>query len=270
MNKFMNFGFAALMAAGVVGAQDMVTVQEAPAGPEITAEAALMSAYVFRGQVYNNDFVIQPQLTLSQNDISFNIWGNYDLKDNVIGISTDFSELDLSVAYTLPVDINEMSFDVGLIHYTFPANGGPGGGFNAPSTTELFASVTVQSWADLAIPVIPSTTIFADVDEADGWYILFDIVVPYDVSEYLSVEGGFSAGWGNTSYNDYYFGTGQDGGWNDFNFYGNASYEVAPNVTASANLTYTVLEGGSIRDAADAIYESDQKLWCGVNIAYDF
>lgn len=275
MNKLMTVGLAALMAAGVASAQ--VMVQQPPANddsvPQITAEAALMSAYVWRGQVYNNDFVVQPQLTISQYDISFNIWANYDLIDNFIGINNDFSEIDFTLAYTLPVDINEVTFDIGLIHYNFPANAEIGGvpvGFNAQSTTELFATATVQSFRDLPIPVIPSLTLFGDVDEADGVYFLLDVVVPYDVSDELAVEGGIKVGYGNTTYNDYYFGDNQDAGLNDINFYGNASYAIADNLTASANLTYTMLEGGSIRDAADQIYESDQKLWCGVNIAYDF
>jgi outer membrane scaffolding protein for murein synthesis (MipA/OmpV family) len=290
MKKMMTVGFAALMVAGIAGAQgdvvmveqDVVMVEQVTVNdafrPEITAEAALMSAYVWRGQVYNNDAVFQPQLTIEQYGVSFNIWGNYDLGENVNGISSDFSEIDMSLAYSLPIDINEMAFDVGIINYDFPANGDPSGsgvGSNAKSTTELFISATVLSWQDY---VIPSVTLFGDIDEAEGTYFLFDIVAPYEVSEYLAVEGGFSAGYGNTAYNDYYFsnspGLGiastQDAGWNDFNFYGNATYVIEEGLTVSANLTYTMLEGGSIEDAADSIYESKDKFWGGVNIAYDF
>ena len=42
------------------------------------------------------------------------------------------------------------------------------------------------------------------------------------------------------------------------------------NLTASFNLTYTMLEGGSIGNAANAIYEAKEKFYGGVNIAYDF
>jgi len=275
MKKVMTVGMAALMAAGIAGAQDdVVMVGQAPAAdrarPEVTAEAALMSSYVWRGQVYNNDFVVQPQLTIEQYGVSFNIWGNYDLGKNTAGISGDFSEIDMSIAYALPIDINEMAFDVGIINYDFPANGETGVegiGFNAKSTTEIFASATVLSWKQY---VIPSVTMFGDIDEAHGTYFLFDIVAPYEISEFLAVEGGISAGYGNTSYNDYYFGGNQDAGWNDYNFYANASYVIQEGLTVSANVTYTMLEGGGIRDAAGSIYEAKQKLWGGVNIAYDF
>lgn len=263
MKKVMTVGFAALMAAGIAGAQDDMVMTGMPpadkAAPAVSAQVGLLNAYVWRGQVYNNDFVIQPQLTLSQYNFSFNVWGNKDLTQNYLGNNGQFSEIDLSLAYTLPIDVNEMSFDVGAINYNFPAGG--------DSTTELFASAIVQSWRDY---VIPSVTLYADIEQVRGIYALFDVNVPYEISDYLSVNGGVSIGWGNNTYNDYYWPLNdQKAGINDYNLYANASYELTESLTASANLTYTMLEGGSIKDSA-AVYESDSKLWGGVNIAYDF
>lgn len=266
MKKFMTIGMMAVLAAGVANAQnDVVMVGQAggsdASDPQITLETALVSAYVWRGQVYNNDFVAQPQLTLAQYGVSLNIWGNYDLKENISGNGGNFSEIDFSLAYSLPIDINELSFDVGLINYNFPNTPG------SQSTSEVFASVKVQSWKDY---VIPSVTVFGDIVEVHGTYVLFDVVAPYQVSDYLNVEAGISAGYGNTTYNSAYWTATADAGWNDYNFYGNASYEIIDGVTVSANLTYTMLEGGDVRDGAKASYEADNKLWCGVNIAYDF
>jgi len=288
MRKLMTMGMTAVMAAGIAGAEsDVVMVGQAPASDravtEVTAEAALVSAYVWRGQVYNNDFVVQPQITASYEGFSLNVWGNYDLGKSSNGTQNNFSELDLSVAYTLPLDLNDVSFDVGMINYSFPANGSDvpvAGGGTTPagsrSTTELFAKGTVTTLSDY---VIPSVTMFGSIREAKGMYMLFDVVAPYQVSDYLSVEGGASAGWGNTSYNDYYWGgvtvdgnaTGdRDKGFNDFNFYANASYEVLENLSVSANVTYTFLAGGEINNSSKLIYENNKKLWGGVNIAYDF
>jgi outer membrane scaffolding protein for murein synthesis (MipA/OmpV family) len=276
MNKMMTIGLVAVVAAGVASAENEVVMVGQAGGSDasqtkISTEVALVSSYVWRGQVYNNDMVVQPQITASQYGVSLNIWGNYDIGKNYQGTSSDFSEIDVSLAYTLPLDINQMSFDFGVINYIYPANGT--GGVGKPSTTELFGTATVLSWKKY---VIPSVTMFGDIDEANGVYFLFNVVAPYQISDYLSVEGGISAGYGNTSYNDYYFGqngngTGtQDAGINDYNFYGNASYEILDGLTVSVNLTYTMLEGGSIRSAAGTIYEAKEKLWGGVNVAYDF
>ncbi len=284
MKKAMVFGMVAALATGAaIAADDVVMVGQmggsGSSEPEVSAEAALVTAHVWRGQVYNNDLVFQPQLTIAHAGVSFNIWGNYDLGKNYAGIDYDFSEIDLSLAYTLPVNLDDVTFDIGVISYNYPANGdrpaGQEGGINKKSTTELFGTATLLTFKDY---VIPSVTLFGDIDEADGVYILFDIAAPYEVSDVLAVEGGISAGWGDTSYNDYYFNNApvpggqstQDKGFNDFNLYGSASYEILENLTASASVTYTWLSGGSIRNAGDARYESDSKLWGGVNIAYDF
>ena len=211
MKKAMIFGLVTVLAVGGAIAQNDVVMVDQMGGsgafqPEVTVEAALVSSHVWRGQVYNNDFVVQPQVTLSQYGVSLNVWGNYDLGKNMNGVSSDFSEIDFSLAYTLPLDINEVALDIGMIGYHFPANGT--GNTGSPSTTELFATATVLSWQDY---VIPSVTMFGDIDEADGVYLLFDLVAPYQISDYLAVEAGVSAGWGNTSYNDYYFGQNGDG-----------------------------------------------------------
>lgn len=272
MNKGMMIGFAALMAAGIAGAQDGMVVVGAPPAesrvePEVSIEAALMSSYVWRGQVYNNDAVMQPQITVSYYDFSVNVWGNYNFGKDCNGVSSDFSEIDFSLAYDVPVNISDMALTVGAIHYTFPNT-------MAESTTEVFATGTITTFEDLVVPVIPSVSVFGDVDEAKGVYVLFDVNVPYEIGDYIVVRGGVSAGYGNTSYNDYYFQNGaastQDAGWNDYNFYGVADYEVMENLTASLSLTYTMLEGGSIEDAARNIYDAKEKFYGGVNIAYDF
>jgi outer membrane scaffolding protein for murein synthesis (MipA/OmpV family) len=270
MKKAMIFGIGAVLVTGIAHAQDgMVMVGQGGSDAsevQVTAEAALVSSHVWRGQVLNNDFVIQPQLTVEQYGVSLNLWGNYDLGNNWLGVSSDFSEFNLSLAYTLPLDINDIAIDLGIIGYHYPANGSGVGpvGINKQSTTELFAKATVLSIKDY---VIPSVTFFGDIDEANGVYILFDVVAPYQISDYLWVEGGVSAGWGNTSYNDYYWFGAHDSGWNDYNFYGNVSYEIMENVTAAVNLTYTLLEGGSISTNP---YEANEKFYGGVNIAYDF
>lgn len=274
MKKAIMIGMMAAWAAGTAIAQEDVVMvgtmdNSGTSDVEVTAEFALLSSYVSRGQVRNNDFVAQSQLTVAQYGVSFNVWGNYDIGKDYQGVSSDFSEIDLSLAYTLPLNINEMALDVGLISYNYPANGSTG---NPGSTTELFAKASVLSFRDY---VIPSVTMFGDVDEANGVYFLFDVVAPYQISDYLAIEAGISAGWGNTSYNDYYWGDAvngwsQDKGFNDYNFYGNFSYVIVENLSVAINMTYTMVEGGSIRSAAGRIYESKEKFWGGVNLVYDF
>ncbi|MDH3981718.1 MAG: MipA/OmpV family protein [Kiritimatiellaceae bacterium] len=282
MNKLMTVGMAAAMVAGVASAQDgMVITGQAPADnpaeTRVTVEAALVSSHVWRGQVLNNDFVFQPQITASQYGVSLNVWGNYDMGKNYIGIQSDTSEIDVSLAYTLPLDINDVAFDVGFVNYNFPANAEAVGneyGYNRRSTTELFVKATVTTWRQY---VIPSVTFFGDIDKVDGTYILFDVVAPYEISDYLFVAGGLSMGWANTRYNDAYWGTSAnanggaiDEGFNDFNAHGSVTYEIMEGLQASLSLQYTMLAGGAVEDGARVRYEAKEKVFGGINIAYDF
>ena len=237
---------------------------------EATLEVALASSYVWRGQVLNNDASVQSQITLAQYGFSVNMWSNYDIGSNKDGVQSDMSEFDFSFAYSLPVDVNEMAIDVGLINYNYPDNGTDLQD-NNPSTTELFLSATILSFSDF----VPSVTFFGDIEEANGVYALFDVFVPYDLSEFVSLAAGYSAGWGSTSYNDHYWtvdGKGTfDGDWSDHNFYVTAGYEVTEGVTAAATLNYMVLNGNSFRTGASAAgYEADEKVWGSLNVAYDF
>ena len=83
MKKAMIFGMVAVLAAGVASAQDgvvMVGQSESDVSEVlVTVEAALVSSHVWRGQVQNNDFVFQPQVTVEQYGVSLNVWANYDM-----------------------------------------------------------------------------------------------------------------------------------------------------------------------------------------------
>ena len=238
---------------------------------EATLEVALSSAYVWRGQVYNNDPVIQPQITLSQYGFSMNMWASYELGKNKDGVQSDVSEFDISFAYSLPVDINQMAIDVGIINYNYPDNGTDLDD-NNPSTTEVFISGTILSFKDR---FIPSVSVYADIEEYPGAYVLFDVFVPYELSEYVSLAAGSTGGYGNTSYNDEVWtadGNGNfDAEFSDFNIYAVASYEISDELTAAATINYMTLNGSAYEVGAEAAgYEADDKFWASVNIAYDF
>ena len=162
----------------VFGQNDVVIVDQGAVYDktmtQATLEVALASAYVWRGQVINNDPVIQPQITLSQYGFSANIWANYDIGQNMTGVKYDASEFDFALAYSLPVDINQMAFDAGVINHNFPANGHmiAQEKLRVESTTEAFISATVLSFESF----VPSLTFYGDIHNVkQGAYAVFDI-----------------------------------------------------------------------------------------------
>ena len=273
-NLFYTF-LAILLFGGLstFGQNDLVIVDQgavySEGMTETTLEVGLASAYVDRGQVINDNPVFQPQLTLSQYNYSLNLWANYDFGANMDNVRNAVSEFDIAFAYSLPIDINQIAFDIGLINYNYPGNGDS----SNPSTTELFLSSTFLSFQNI---FTSSVTMFADIQEYPGVYFLFDVFAPYELSEYVGLIYGFSAGYGNTSYNDEQWSvnpsnSNNDAGWTDFNFYVNASYEVSDTLTAAASLNYMSLNGSAYESAArDIGYQANQILWGAVNLAYDF
>jgi len=278
MKKSIVIGIVAALATSSVIAQnndivvtpnqDKATFTPASADVNVRADLGLFTSYVWRGQVLNNDLVVQPQVDISKMGVHLNIFGNYDLKKNYNGNSGDFSEIDLTLGYDLPLQLDNVDFSIGLINYNFSGKN------PAEATTELYGSAVLTTFKkENGLSFTPSFTLYGDIDEVNGVYLEFQIPVRYPLpieAISLTVEGGITVGWGNTAYNSYYWDQSADGNWNDYNFYGTITYAIRSDLLLNLNMTYTMLEGGAIRDGGDANYEADNKFWSGINLSYKF
>ena len=117
--------------AEVEGASTDAKFVVIPAGLEAAVEVDWFSSYVSRGQVNSDKPVIQPQVEIMKYGVYVNAWGNLDLSDQVSG-GRDFSEVDLTLGYKLPLETVEIR--LGVIDYVFPNVG-------APETRELFVTL---------------------------------------------------------------------------------------------------------------------------------
>lgn len=109
MNKTMTGVVAvAMVAASMVVAADT----------SLTLDVA--SAYVFRGDTFNDGLVVQPGLeTALPYGITVGVWGNLDLDDyDGAVVENQFSEIDLYASYDLPVEV--MALSIGYTEYTYP------------------------------------------------------------------------------------------------------------------------------------------------------
>ncbi len=165
---------------------------------ETSLDIPLVSKYVWRGIQANEEVVLQPSLSVSGGDFSFNLWGNMDLTGfgeeagygNRCG---EFTELDLTGEYGRSFGI--MSIAVGAISYIFPGIGA--------TTHELYATFSAN------VPAGPSLAIYSDVDEVKGSYFLLSLGHSFELKDTGPLTGidlGVSAGYGSGSYNRGYFG----------------------------------------------------------------
>lgn len=242
------------MMAGFVFAEDVTMVEQQPSDVSISADVGLFSAYVWRGQVLNDRAVVQPSVTAAKGPFSLNVWGNLNL---VGDDQQDTTELDYTAAYTLPLNTDDVTVDVGMIFYTFPGDGN-----TAEETEELFVTATLNN-----ILLTPVASLYYDFDEAEGFYGNLAISQGVEISDAMSAEIGGSIGYGSQNYNKYYFGNDDaEGSLNDYNVYVSADYALSEKLSVGALLQYTMLDG-SVDNSG---YEANDLLWGGVSLSYQF
>jgi len=176
-----------------------VSTAETPA-LSTTVSACFMSKYIWRGQLLNDDYVMQPSIGVSYGGLSASLWGNLDMTDYHDN-SGEFTEYDWTIGYAgkFPgVDI--LKYSVGAIYYYFPSLTDDG------DTMEIYAGL------GLDVPLSPTLTVYRDVDEADSTYAAFSISHSIEKIFELSPDmpvgmtASASAGWGNAAYNKFYWG----------------------------------------------------------------
>lgn len=216
--------------------------------------------YIWRGQNLDDDPVFQPGLSASYKGLTAAIWGNLELT-NINGNSGDFSELDYSIDYSgnLPGS-EDIGFSIGAIYYDFP-------GTAAPSTTELYWGLSLDT------ALSPSVTFFHDIDEADGLYILAGIsyslekILELSPNVPVGMELGANYGWGDSSYNKYYWGL-DDNKSNDLALSVSFPFEIT-GWTVNPSLNYVTLVSNSIR-RTNAFGTDSDFFFVGIGLSKGF
>lgn len=234
-----------------------------------TAELDCYSAYVSRGQVNSDRGVVQPALTIEKYGVRLNVWGNFDLSDQVTG-RRQFSETDLTAAYDFPIPIIEAS--AGIIEYLYP-------NMIKPSTREVFLSV---AWPN---PILrPDLDIYYDFGVVDGAYVVLSLEHDFTfMNNRLTLTPGFDSGWGSRPFNTYNFSWAdddvtasdglvmtQDAGLVNGEAYVIAQYALTPSLSLGGRALYAWLWNSAIEDGARQLY-FDVKQWVfGGSLSYKF
>lgn len=229
--------------------------EEEAATLEAGLDLPVLSGYVWRGQVLNDEAVVQPSLTVSKGGFAINTWANYNLTDNVSEDSGDFNEVDLTVSYDFTAGPAGVS--VGVIEYLFPNTAYSG-------TREVYAGASLDN-----LPVTPSATVYYDFDEADGAYVTVSLGYGHALSDALSLDVSGSIGYGFSDYNEFYFGV-ADNALNDANVSLSLTYAVNDAWSISPAVTYTTLLDDDIKDAAKELYFDDNEVVGSLTASHAF
>ncbi len=249
--------------AGLVVAQEPLIIQE-QVDVEMFGEIGLFSAYVFRGQIFD-DSNLKPELTVTKGPVSLNILGIYNLDGKDGREDNDLTETDFTLSYRIPDNTDDFDVDVGIIKYTF--NHVDGSVLDS-DTEELFVKAVFHN-----IILMPEVALYKDMDANKGWYASLALAHPLEISEAMTLEAGASIGLADGGYNKANYSTQaktvSGGGVNDYNVSLKASYVVTDDITVGALVQYTLLDD-KIDSGARKNYGADNALWGGINLSYTF
>jgi hypothetical protein len=114
---------------------------------EVSADASVLSAYVWRGQVIEDEVVFQPAATVGWKGLELNYWEHYSIDNE------EWPEQDITASYTYGL------LTAGIVNYNFRNAG------DVDDTQEAFVGLTYEDTL-----VVPTLTVYRDLGDADGWY----------------------------------------------------------------------------------------------------
>jgi len=224
------------------------------------ADISIVSKYIWRGYVQNDDFVAQPDFYLTYGNFVASVWGSLDMTDRGdTGIESkgEFSEIDYVLEYTIPGRSVDLSF--GYSFYTYP---------NTPdelreSTQELYVKGAFKALLE------PTVELYYDVDKVEGWYgrVSATYTQPQDSQEW-KLRG--SVGFASEEFCNYYFGSRRplidSFSFCDLEVKLFTTFGVGSKFGVTPFVAFSYLLDSELRDA----HNNDGEFFGGLNISWTF
>ena len=274
----------------------------APAADKTAAEAAeeggdsgfyveagvdVLSDYMWRGVILNDNCCWQPSVSIGYNTedfggIYFNYWASFDLthkRNNCAGGGNSrrcmaIQEQDFYVGYTK--SFGDFDFEIGWDWYDYPYNGPD---HKAGSLGhDLYASLAYNNefvTPEVALYWSPTTQ---HGHEASIAYVRFGLSHEFAIDDCLTITPEATLGVGDTAYIQNNTGAYRDNSGMhtelvDQTLTLGASYAVSKWCSISANINYTWIPSRTLRHQRYMTCGDDnhnQQVWGGVNVTFKF
>jgi hypothetical protein len=210
-----------------------------------SVDISTLSQYVWRGYALSDDsIVIQPSVTVSYNNLSFNLWGNMDT-DDPIDNDTSFNETDMTLSYSWSFD--KLTVGAGYLYYALEGE----------DTQELFVSFGLDTL------LTPTLSVYKDIDTFPGWYYNLGISHSIAITDALALNLGASMGYMDTDgYDEFHDGA----------ITASMSYAVNKYLTITPKVAYTLALTDESKDniMATSWDGDDDHFYGGVSFAVAF
>jgi len=262
---FFAFAVAATLAAAAEGTNE--SNKSESSAFSIEASVDVLSDYIWRGIICNDNPVWQPSVTLGYNAgdlgaVSLNVWSTFDATHRR-GTSTNsrrsggVQEFDYTLSYANSV--GPVGLEAGHIWYVFPNN-------NGHSDQDLYGTVSYKN--DYMTPSASAYWNYSDSADTDPSAVYFLLALSRDFTpvDALAVTPKASLGFGNHAYTDSSGGTEAT----DLTLGVAASYAVTEWFSLGAQVNYTWTPSHTLRHEGYMGEGDNQIVWGGVSAKLSF
>lgn len=225
----------------------------------------VLSDYMWRGMICNDNPVWQPSVTLGFDTgdygaLSASVWSTFDLTHKR-GTATDsrrscgLQEIDYTAAYSF--EFAGIGLEAGHIWYVFPNH-------NGSSDQDLYATVSYDNPF-----VTPSASAYYNYSGSAGndtpcFYYSFGLGRDFAITDDLTLSPGASISFGDDAW------TGCGCELTDQTVGIAASYSLCEHVSLGAQVNYTWTPSHTLRRSDYMGEGKDQLCWGGVNVTVSF
>jgi hypothetical protein len=244
--------------------------------------ADVLSAYVFNGQVGNDEAVFQPGVDVTGPlGFGFNLWANMNLTDNdaVWGPDTagKWSEVDPGLFWNVPVK-GPVSLTLGALYYIFPQNTSsvelPEDGSEpvvgqhpADGGYEAFVKAKAED-----IILAPAIKFAHDMDNQDDWIALFSIGHSFELMDALSLDLTGTLSYSGEYYVESNYGSDAGSAFTHAQLDAVLNYALNEKAAVGLKASYSSIVDGDVRDDIEEtdFYPETDIFFGGVTASYSF
>ena len=259
----------------------LVAMPLAASAAEANVYADVLSAYVYRGVVGNDEAVFQPGLDVAGPfGFGYSLWANMDLTDNPASTAPnsagEWSEVDLGLNWTAP-GVGPLTFSAGGLYYIYPQSSSTvatndDGTVAAVSQAPADGSYQVFAKAAADLPLAPAVKFCHELDNTDDWIVLFTVGHGFDLMDKLALNLGAVLGFAGDYYVESNYGSGTGAAFTHAQFDAALSYALTEKASVALKGSFSTLLDGDLRDDVDAggVYADSDVFFGGVNASYSF
>lgn len=227
-----SYRWIALAAGAIILSQTLALAQEVKPF-DIEAKIKVTPKYVWRGVNLNNNWVIQPQATISKGPFSLNLWANYEPTNWNLANYTQaprgrFTELDMTFEYSRTS--GPVEWGVGIVDYQFPGTGWL-------RYQEWYASASMEDlWGS------PSLTVWTGNNSRSGTYATVGVshALPTGVAGVGEIDLEAALTYGDARSNEFYYGS-RKAAFTDLELKASKSVGLGSRFTLTPALHFTTL-----------------------------